>query len=141
MPTAKRQGPGVPRSTDQRIPPGIVPDVYGYTDPVKFVCDTFRALKKADKQFSHRNFAARLGFRSSGFLHHVMTRRCGLRPATARKFGRIVGLTAAGVRYLGLLAAAAAAARAAQSDRGIKTRISVQRPGPKATVTVALTAT
>lgn len=61
-------------------------NLFGYLDYRKFLCDWFAAVKARNPRFSHRAFAKRAGFQSSGFLKLVMTAQRNLTSESLEKF-------------------------------------------------------
>lgn len=59
----------------------------------EFLRDYFQEQKRLRKAFSHRYFARLAGFRSSGFLVHVMDGERNLTETSARKICKAMGLT------------------------------------------------
>jgi uncharacterized protein (TIGR02147 family) len=69
----------------------LIQDLYNSEDYRQFLREHFREEKRVRKAFSHRYFARIAGFKSSGFLSHVMEGERNLTEASARKICKALG--------------------------------------------------
>ena len=73
--------------------------LYNAEDYREFLKEYFREEKRVRKAFSHRYFARVAGFKSSGFLAHVMEGERNLSESSARKICKALGLKGAATAF------------------------------------------
>jgi uncharacterized protein (TIGR02147 family) len=74
--------------------------IFAYSDYRKYLADYFADQKKTKPQFSHRFFAEKAGFRTSNFLHLVITGRRNLAKESLVKIGLAINLSKTEMEYL-----------------------------------------
>ncbi len=79
--------------------------VFDYLDYRKFLADYYRAKKAVNKSFSHRLFARKAGFRSTGFFSEVLSGKRKLSREYARKFAQALNLDEKEREFFDLLVA------------------------------------
>ena len=67
-------------------------DIFAFQDYRLFLADRYRSRKVADRRFSHRFIAERMGVSSSGWFADVVRGRIGLTPGNAVRLARLFGL-------------------------------------------------
>jgi uncharacterized protein (TIGR02147 family) len=68
------------------------PDIFDYEDYRLFLKDFYDYSKKTNKNFSHRYFALKAGYSSSGFLHLIIEGKRNLSRKSVPKFARAIEL-------------------------------------------------
>lgn len=72
-----------------------LPNIFRYLDYAVWLTDAFEALRAIDRSFTHRRFSEKCGYRSSGAISLIMSRKRGLSESGARKIAKALKLTAA----------------------------------------------
>lgn len=66
--------------------------LYEYLDYRKFLQDWYADRKARQPSFSYENFARKAGFKSKGYLHHILTGRRNLTKSATFKIAEAIGL-------------------------------------------------
>ncbi|MGL1936191.1 MAG: TIGR02147 family protein [Fibrobacterales bacterium] len=82
-----------------------LPSVFDYYNYRHFLRDYYNERKSIDKHFSHRSFAMRAGYNSSGLYNNIVKGKNNLSSAYVYKFNKALGLKDTQARYFELLVA------------------------------------
>lgn len=104
--------------------------LYEAEDYREYLRDYFREEKRLRHTFSHRYFARLAGFRSSGFLAHVMDGKRNLTETSARKICKALGLTGAAATFFETLVQSNQASDAGEKLRLRKILERMRKQGP-----------
>lgn len=104
--------------------------LYDAGDYREFLREYFREEKRLRRAFSHRYFARLAGFRSSGFLAHVMDGKRNLTETSARKISKALGLTGAATTFFETLVQSNQATDAGEKLRLRKILERMRQQGP-----------
>jgi len=75
------------------------PKIYEYLDYRKYLQDWYADRKTHQPSFSYQNLARKAGFKSKGYLHHILTGRRNLTKSAVFKIGEAVGLDEKGFSF------------------------------------------
>lgn len=71
-----------------------MPNIYEYLDYRKYLQDWYAEHKTRVPTFSYENFARKAGFKSKGYLHHILSGRRNLTKSAVFKIGEAIVLDA-----------------------------------------------
>jgi uncharacterized protein (TIGR02147 family) len=75
------------------------PTIYEYMDYRKYLQDWYADRKARQPSFSYENFARKAGFKSKGYLHHILSGRRNLTKSAIFKIGEALGLDEKSLSY------------------------------------------
>ena len=78
-------------------------NIFDYTDYRKYLRDYYRNRKMADRSFTVRYIAEKVGFKSASFFSQLVNGRSNMSPELTFKFARFIGLNKRESDYLDVL--------------------------------------